>query len=165
MTILLEEETEVSFDFDHKTLASEVIMAACDAEKCPYEAEVNLTLVDNDGIHEINREYRQIDRPTDVLSFPMQTYEAPADFSHAEDCVEDNFNPDTGELLLGDIILSVDKVREQAAAYGHSEKREFAFLILHSMLHLFGYDHETEQEREVMEARQRSILDDLGITR
>lgn len=165
MTILLEEETEVSFDFDHKTLASEVIMAACDAEKCPYEAEVNLTLVDNDSIHEINREYRQIDRPTDVLSFPMQTYEAPADFSHAEDCVEDNFNPDTGELLLGDIILSVDKVREQAAAYGHSEKREFAFLILHSMLHLFGYDHETEQEREVMEARQRSILDDLGITR
>ncbi|MBO5153641.1 MAG: rRNA maturation RNase YbeY [Eubacterium sp.] len=165
MTILLEEETEVSFDFDHKTLANEVIMAACDAEKCPYEAEVNLTLVDNDSIHEINREYRQIDRPTDVLSFPMQTYEAPADFSHAEDCVEDNFNPDTGELLLGDIILSVDKVREQAAAYGHSEKREFAFLILHSMLHLFGYDHETEQEREVMEARQRSILDDLGITR
>ena len=165
MTILLEEETEVSFDFDHKTLANEVIMAACDAEKCPYEAEVNLTLVDNDSIHEINREYRQIDRPTDVLSFPMQTYEAPADFSHAEDWVEDNFNPDTGELLLGDIILSVDKVREQAAAYGHSEKREFAFLILHSMLHLFGYDHETEQEREVMEARQRSILDDLGITR
>ena len=165
MTILLEEETEVSFDFDHKTLANEVIMAACDAEKCPYEAEVNLTLVDNDCIHEINREYRQIDRPTDVLSFPMQTYEAPADFSHAEDCVEDNFNPDTGELLLGDIILSVDKVREQAAAYGHSEKREFAFLILHSMLHLFGYDHETEQEREAMEARQRSILDDLGITR
>lgn len=165
MTILLEEETEVSFDFDHKTLANEVIMAACDAEKCPYEAEVNLTLVDNDSIHEINREYRQIDRPTDVLSFPMQTYEAPADFSHAEDCVEDNFNPDTGELLLGDIILSVEKVREQAAAYGHSEKREFAFLILHSMLHLFGYDHETEQEREAMEARQRSILDDLGITR
>lgn len=165
MTILLEEETEVSFDFDHKTLANEVITAACDAEKCPYEAEVNLTLVDNDSIHEINREYRQIDRPTDVLSFPMQTYEAPADFSHAEDCVEDNFNPDTGELLLGDIILSVDKVREQAAAYGHSEKREFAFLLLHSMLHLFGYDHETEPEREAMETRQRSILDELGITR
>ncbi len=165
MTILLEEETEVSFDFDHKTLANEVIEAACDAENCPYEAEVNLTLVDNDSIHEINREYRQIDRPTDVLSFPMQTYDAPADFSHAEDCVEDNFNPDTGELLLGDIILSVDKVKEQAAAYGHSEKREFAFLILHSMLHLFGYDHETEQEREAMEARQRSILDDLGIMR
>ena len=165
MTILLEKETEVSFDFDYEALAREVISVACDAEKCPYEAEVNLTLVDNDSIHQINREYRQIDRPTDVLSFPMQNYEAPADFSHAEDCVEENFNPDTGELLLGDIILSVDKVREQAASYGHSEKREFAFLILHSMLHLFGYDHETDQEREEMEQRQRSILDDLGITR
>ena len=165
MTILMEEETEVSFDFDHRTLAQEIIIAACDAEKCPYEAEVNLTLVDNDAIHRINREYRQIDRPTDVLSFPMQTYDTPADFSHVEDCVEDNFNPDTGELLLGDIILSVEKVREQAAVYGHSEKREYAFLILHSMLHLFGYDHETEQEREAMEERQRSILDQLGITR
>lgn len=165
MTIFLEEETDVSFDFDHRALAHEVITAACDAEKCPYEAEVNLTLVDNESIHRINREYRQIDRPTDVLSFPMQTYEAPADFSHVEDRVEDNFDPDTGELLLGDIILSIEKVKEQAASYGHSEKREFAFLILHSMLHLFGYDHETEQEREEMEARQRAILDDLGIIR
>ena len=165
MTILLEEETEVSVDFDYHALANEVIVAACDAEQCPYEAEVNLTLVDLDSIHQINREYRGIDRPTDVLSFPMQTYETPADFSHVEDCVEENFNPDTGELLLGDIILCIDKVKEQACTYGHSEKREFAFLILHSMLHLFGYDHETEQEREEMEARQRSILDALGIIR
>ena len=163
MTILLEEETEVSFDFDHKTLANEVIMAACDAEKCPYEAEVNLTLVDNDSIHEINREYRQIDRPTDVLSFPMQTYESPADFSHAEDCVEENFNPDTGELLLGDIILCVDKVREQATTYGHSEKREFAFLILHSMLHLFGYDHIKYYERKKMENMEIEILKSINI--
>ena len=165
MTILLEEETEVSVDFDYHALANEVIVAACDAEQCPYEAEVNLTLVDLASIHQINREYRGIDQPTDVLSFPMQTYETPADFSHVEDCVEENFNPDTGELLLGDIILCVDKVKEQAVSYGHSERREYAFLILHSMLHLFGYDHETEQEREEMEARQRSILDDLGITR
>ena len=165
MTILLEEETEVSVDFDYHALANEVIVAACDAEQCPYEAEVNLTLVDLASIHQINREYRGIDQPTDVLSFPMQTYETPADFSHVEDCVEENFNPDTGELLLGDIILCIDKVKEQACTYGHSEKREFAFLILHSMLHLFGYDHETEQEREEMEARQRSILDALGIIR
>ena len=126
---------------------------------------MNLTLVNNDSIHTINREYRQIDRPTDVLSFPMLSYEVPADFSHVEDQVEDNFNPDTGELLLGDIILSVEKVKEQAVVYGHSEKREFAFLILHSMLHLFGYDHESEGERELMEDRQRRILEDLGITR
>lgn len=165
MTILIEEETPVSFDFDYRSLAEDIIVAACDAEKCPYEAEVNLTLVNNDSIHTINREYRQIDRPTDVLSFPMLSYEVPADFSHVEDQVEDNFNPDTGELLLGDIILSVEKVKEQAVVYGHSEKREFAFLILHSMLHLFGYDHESEGERELMEDRQRRILEDLGITR
>lgn len=165
MTILIEEETPVSFDFDYQSLAEDIIVAACDAEKCPYEAEVNLTLVNNDSIHTINREYRQIDRPTDVLSFPMLSYEVPADFSHVEDQVEDNFNPDTGELLLGDIILSVEKVKEQAVVYGHSEKREFAFLILHSMLHLFGYDHESEGERELMEDRQRRILEDLGITR
>lgn len=165
MTILFDEETAVSFDFDYRALADEVIMAACDAEQCPYEIEVNLTLVDNNRIHQINREYRGIDRPTDVLSFPMQTYLTPADFSHAEDCVEENFNPDTGELLLGDIILSAEKVKEQAEAYGHSERREAAFLILHSMLHLFGYHHETEEERVAMEKRQRVILDGLGIMR
>lgn len=165
MTILLEEETNVLFSFDYQALAKQVITAACDAEACPYEAEVNLTLVDNAQIHEINRAHRGIDRPTDVLSFPMQNYETPSDFSLAEACVEENFNPDTGELLLGDIVLSVEKVQEQAQAYGHSETREYAFLILHSMLHLFGYDHETETERAQMETRQREILDALGITR
>ena len=118
MTILMEEETEVSFDFDHEALAREIISVACDAENCPYEAEVNLTLVDLDTIHQINKEYRQIDRPTDVLSFPMQSYDTPADFSHAEDCVEENFNPDSGELLLGDIILCIDKVKEQVVFLG-----------------------------------------------
>ena len=84
--------------------------------------------------------YRQIDAPTDVLSFPMLSYEQAGDFSALEEDYEDNFNPDTGEIMLGDIVISVDRVREQAAAYGHSERREFAFLIVHSMLHLFGYD-------------------------
>lgn len=165
MTIIMEEETTVSFDFDHKALAAEVIEAACDEEHFPYEAEVNLLLVDNDTIHQINLEHRQIDRPTDVLSFPMLEYETPGDFSHFEESIEDNFNPETGEILLGDIVISVEKVKEQAASYGHSEKREYAFLILHSMLHLFGYDHVTDEEQENMEKRQRTILDILGITR
>lgn len=165
MTILTEWETDLSFEFDAESLAGQVIDAACEAEGCPYEIQVNLTFTDNEGICKINRQHRGIDRPTDVLSFPMQTYEAPADFSHAEECVEENFDPDTGELLLGDIVVSTEKVQEQALSYGHSEKRELAFLILHSMLHLFGYDHETEEERMEMEARQRAILDGLGITR
>ena len=165
MTIEYEEDTTVDFDFDSRQLAETVINAALDHEDFPYEAEVNLTLVDNEQIHRINKEYRQIDRPTDVLSFPLLSYETAGDFSGLEDETYENFNPDTGEILLGDIVISVEKVMEQAMSYGHSPKREYAFLILHSMLHLFGYDHETEQEREEMEARQRSILDDLGIMR
>ena len=94
----------------------------------------------------------------------MIAYEAPGDFSNIE-ADEDNFNPDTGEALLGDIILCVDKVKEQAESYGHSAKREFAFLILHSMLHLFGYDHMTEEEAAVMEQKQREILEHMNILR
>ena len=77
----------------------------------------------------------------------------------------DCFNPETGELLLGDIILSVDKILEQAEKYGHSVTRELAFLVAHSMLHLFGYDHMEEDERLVMEERQRMLMDTLGISR
>ena len=122
-------------------------------------------MTDNEGIHIINKEYRDIDRATDVLSFPMLSYETPGDFSFLMDENDDDFNPDTGEANLGDIIISVDKVREQAEEYGHSELREFAFLITHSMLHLFGYDHMEPEEAEVMENKQRQILDELSITR
>lgn len=165
MTIQIEEETEINLDFDYKTLAKDVIMYTMEHENFPYEAEINLTLTDNNTIHEINREYRDIDRPTDVLSFPMLSYDTPGDFSALEDFVEDNFNPDTGEILLGDIIVSVPKVLEQAQEYGHSPKREYAFLIVHSMLHLFGYDHMTEQEAAFMENKQKEILQELQILR
>lgn len=165
MTIQIEEETEINLDFDYKTLAKDVILYTMEHENFPYEAEVNLTLTDNETIHEINREYRNMDRPTDVLSFPMLSYDTPGDFSALEDSVEDNFNPDTGEILLGDIIISVPKVLEQAQEYGHSPKREYAFLIVHSMLHLFGYDHMTEQEAAFMENKQKEILQELQILR
>lgn len=164
MTVTLEEEQSPDFDFDYQSLAEEVIEAAVEWEEFPYEAEVNLLLVSLEEIREINLEHRQIDRPTDVLSFPMIQYESPRDFSKIEQD-EDNFNPDTGEALLGDIVLCVDKVKEQAKSYGHSEKREFAFLILHSMLHLFGYDHMEPEEAAVMEQKQRDILEHMGILR
>ena len=122
MSFFLEKETEVDFDFDYETLAKEVVEFSLEHELFPYEAEVNLTLTDNAGIQAINKEYRQIDRPTDVLSFPMLSYETPGDFSFLSDENEDDFNPDTGEVMLGDIIISVDKVKEQALEYGHSEK-------------------------------------------
>lgn len=165
MSLNLEVEVDVPFTFDYEALAGEVVAFTIDHEDFPYEAEVNLTLTDNEGIHEINRMYRQIDAPTDVLSFPMLSYEQAGDFSALEEDYEDNFNPDTGEIMLGDIVISVDRVREQAAAYGHSERREFAFLIVHSMLHLFGYDHMTPEDAAVMEPKQRQILEEMNISR
>lgn len=165
MSFYLEEECEVLFDFDYKELAQTVIDFCLEHERFEYAVEVNLTLTNNEGIHIINREYRQIDRPTDVLSFPLLSYDKPGDFSFLEDENEDNFNPDTGEVMLGDIIISVEKVFEQANEYGHSPRREFAFLITHSMLHLFGYDHMEPDEAAVMETKQRAILEGLNILR
>lgn len=165
MTIQIEYETEIQMGIDHEKIIHDIIPEALDYEQCPYEAEVNVILTDNASIQEINRDYRQIDAPTDVLSFPMVDYEKKADFSHVEDSVEDYFNPETGELILGDIIISVEKVMEQAEKYGHSRERELAFLIAHSMLHLCGYDHMEEGEREVMEQRQRDILERRGYHR
>lgn len=164
MTLTLEEEVEVFLDFDYRKLAHEVVETALEMEEFPYEAEVSLLLVSAEGIREINREHRQIDAPTDVLSFPLISYPAPGDFSNIE-MDEDNFNPDTGEALLGDIILCMDKVKEQARNFGHSEKREYAFLILHSMFHLFGYDHMTQKDSELMETKQNKILGQMGILR
>ena len=165
MSFYLEEECEVLFDFDYKELAQTVIDFCLEHERFEYAVEVNLTLTNNEGIHLINKEYRQLDRPTDVLSFPLLSYDKPGDVSFLEDENEDNFNPDTGEVMLGDIIISVEKVFEQANEYGHSPRREFAFLITHSMLHLFGYDHMEPDEATVMEAKQRAILEGLNILR
>ena len=126
---------------------------------------MNLLITDNEGIRQYNKEYRNIDRATDVLSFPMITYEKEADFSVVEDKEADYFDPESGELVLGDIIISAEKIKEQAEKFGHSEKREYAFLVAHSLLHLCGYDHMEEQEAKVMEAKQKEALNKLGITR
>lgn len=165
MTSYVENETEKEFDFDIKELADSVIEAVLEKESCPYEAQINLLLTDNEGIRTYNAQFRQIDRETDVLSFPNVDYEKPADFEGLEEYEADYFDPESGELLLGDIIISVDRVSEQAESYGHSEKREFAFLVAHSMLHLCGYDHMEPEEAAVMEAKQEEVLVSLGITR
>ena len=165
MSFTMEEEVKIPFSFDYEELAKRVVNHCLDYAQFPYEAEVNLTLTDNEGIHAINKEFRQINRPTDVLSFPMLDYEIPGDFTFLDDEDCEDFNPDTGEALLGDIVISVDKVLEQAESYGHSIEREYAFLITHSMLHLFGYDHMTEEEAKVMEAKQTEILNQMNILR
>ena len=164
MTLLFEEEGSLKLDLPYEELATKVIEAALDYVKCPYEAEVNLLLTMNEEMREMNQNFRQIDRPTDVLSFPMIDYEKAGDFDFLEN-VMDCFNPETGELMLGDIVISKEKVIAQAEEYGHSIEREYAFLIAHSMLHLFGYDHMEDAERVVMEDMQKEILKQLQILR
>lgn len=164
MTLNFEEEGDLALPLECEDLAREVINAALDYVNCPYEAEVNLLLTMNEEIHAMNREFRRIDRATDVLSFPMVDYEQAGEFDFLEER-DDCFHPESGELLLGDIVISKEKVISQATEYGHSIKREYAFLIAHSMLHLTGYDHMEEAERLEMERMQREILEGLGILR
>ena len=163
--ITYEEEERPDLDFDWEETASKIGEAVLKAEGFPGEAEVSLVLTSEEEIHRVNREFRGIDAPTDVLSFPMLEFEKESDFSHVEDSVEDCFDPETGELVLGDIIISVEKVMEQAEKYGHSRERELAFLLAHSMLHLCGYDHMDDAEREEMERRQDDILSGKGYHR
>lgn len=166
MTIDFENEYQKDLGIDCQGLAEEVISCALDYMNCPYEAMVSLLITDNEEIYQMNLEHRQIDRPTDVLSFPMVDFETAGEFDFLEeDEFQDCFEPDSGELMLGDIVISADKVLEQAEEYGHSVKREYAFLITHSMLHLMGYDHMTEDEAKEMERLQEEILAQLHITR
>lgn len=165
MTFYVDEEIENKLPFDLENIGKQVAEAVLELERCPYEALVNFMLTDNEGIRELNARFREIDRPTDVLSFPNIEFETEADFGGLEERSEDFFDPDSGELVLGDIVISQEKVFEQAEQYGHSLKREFAFLIAHSMLHLCGYDHISEAEAGIMEEKQKQVLNELGITR
>lgn len=165
MTSYVENESNVIFPFDVKELADQVILAVLESEKCPYDTQVNLLITDNAGIRTFNAQFRQKDQETDVLSFPNIDYLLPSDFSRIAKDEADYFDPESGELLLGDIIISAQRVKSQAHEYGHSEKREFAFLVAHSMFHLCGYDHMTSKEAVQMEAKQEEILKKLGITR
>ena len=165
MTSYVENETDSSFAFDVKEVADQVIKAVLASEGCPFDAQLNLLITDNAGIRDYNNRFRQIDRETDVLSIPNVDYDTPSDFSGLDEREADYFDPDSGELILEDIIISADKVKEQAELYGHSEKREFAFLVAHSMLHLCGYDHMEPEEAKVMEEKQEAVLTGLLITR
>ena len=156
MTLNIDKEYLGELGFDYEKIAKEVVEAALDFEKCPYEAEVSLVLTTDEEIRKTNAEFRKIDRVTDVLSFPMLDFDTPGDFSFLEE-EEDAFHPDTGELILGDIMIAVGRMREQAETYGHGEVREYAFLI--------AYDHMEPNEAAVMEKKQEEILEELGILR
>ena len=146
-------ENEYDWDFLKSTvqLAAEGTLAHMSVDR---DCQLSVTFTDNDGIWELNRQFRGVDRPTDVLSFPMYSF------------ADGDGPPEDIELLLGDMVLSVERAEEQAEEYGHSLRREVAFLTVHSMLHLLGYDHETSEEDErEMFALQDALMDKLGITR
>lgn len=166
MQINIENEIEYKFDFDYKKLIEKVVNGAIDYIKCPYECVVEVLLVDDKTIRDINKDQRGIDKSTDVLSFPVVEYVCAGRFEDLEeDFYNDCFEPDTGELLLGDIVISVDTVVRQAKEYGHSIRRELGFLVAHSMFHLFGFDHMEDDERIEMERMQKDLLISLGVTR
>ena len=144
----VEQDPSYPIPVTYLPLMKKVIRTCVDEAYPSHRFEVELTLCGDEEIHGVNKEFRGIDRPTDVLSFPMMEFSMPEVY-----------------VSLGNIILSVETARGQAEEYGHSLKRELCFLCAHSALHLLGYDHETEDEREEMEAKQREILDALGIKR
>lgn len=166
MNIEVNYESEDKLEIPYEEIIEKVALEAMRYENCPYEAEINILLADNEKIRSLNSQFRYIDNTTDVLSFPMVDFRSGGDFSCLEDELSDMyFHPGTGDLLLGDIAISVQKVRSQAEAYGHSLERELGFLVAHSMFHLMGYDHVDDREREIMESKQKEVLERLGILR
>lgn len=156
--IISNEQDKVEFTEELESAVKSVCEAVLAEEECDFDAEISLTLTDDESIREINREHRGIDKPTDVLSFPMLEFDG--DSYDAEE------EPDSGLVVLGDIVISMERAAAQAEEYGHSLKRETAFLTAHSMLHLLGYDHVDDEEGErVMREKQDKILNGLNITR
>ncbi|MEE0970617.1 MAG: rRNA maturation RNase YbeY [Clostridia bacterium] len=140
-------------DYGMKILLRHAILETLDYEGYDRCAEVSLTFTDNEKIHALNKQYRNVDKPTDVLSFPLMDL----------DGNEDDIMPTELQNMLGDIVISLEKAREQSEEYGHSFEREVAFLCVHSMLHLLGYDHERSEADDMdMCLRQKIIMSNLG---
>ncbi len=148
-----DEQDKIKLDFNAEELIEKCTEQALVEEEIDESAEVSVTFVDNEKIRALNNEHRGIDRETDVLSFPAFT--------------DDGFevNPENDAIILGDIVISLEKAKAQSEEYGHSMLRETAFLIAHSLFHLLGYDHETEAEEKEMFEKQENVLQRLGITR
>ena len=143
-----------------RALIRRAVTAALTAEGMKLRCEVNVNVTDDAGIHAVNLAMRQVDRPTDVLSFPM------FDLVPGELPDETDADPATGLIPLGDMCLSMERVKAQAEEFGHSSRRELAYLVVHSVLHLLGYDHLDEgEEKARMRSREEAIMENLGLTR
>ena len=153
--------SDLEGEFPYAALLERAITAALEAEGVATPCEVDVLITDDEAIHQINLEQRGVDRPTDVLSFPMFNYlpgQPPADGADAD--------PATGLTPLGDMVISLERARAQAEEYGHPLERELCYLAVHSVLHLLGYDHMDEgEEKAQMRAREEAILGKLGMTR
>lgn len=165
MTIYVEDEGGYMFDFSVREQLDKLTAFVVEQVSCPYEVEVSVTMVDKEEIRRLNKEFRNVDRVTDVLSFPMTEYEEAANFESQIFRQSMTISPETEELILGDIVICSQVIGEQAEEYGHLELREFSFLAVHSLLHLFGYDHMEEEDRIQMEELQRKIMKELKINR
>lgn len=150
MNLLISNNSRQGLDLDQiEAMAYKTIEEVLRVEDFTSDVEVSLTLVDKDEIHTLNRDYRGVDRPTDVLSFPMDDEIFPGE----EDV----------DLILGDIVICLDIAKAQAEEYGHSLDRELSYLICHSTLHLLGYDHMEEDEKAIMRGKEKEIMKNLGV--
>ena len=157
--IYIENEQEIlPVTEEIESLINAVIEASLKYEKVEETAEVNVLIVDNETIRQINNEQRNIDSATDVLSFPMLDFENGKMIKTEADYFE-------GDLVLGDIVVSFERAKEQSEEFGHSFNREVGFLVCHSMLHLLGYDHMEESERQIMRQKEEAILESINLTR
>lgn len=147
----------IESEANEEEIINKVVQTVLELENIKHELEIYITLTNNEEIHKINNEYRQVDRPTDVLSFPMyERDEIPKLREEKQDDIEE---------VLGDIIISIPKIKEQAEEYGHSYERELAYLTTHGMLHLLGYDHMIEDEKVIMREHEEKVLERLNILR
>jgi len=158
IAVIENEQDKKEFTSVHEKLISDVIEATLKHESFMHDCFVSVTLVDNESIREINFEQRNIDSATDVLSFPVLEFEDGKMIENTGDYFE-------GKLILGDIVVSLERAMEQSIEYGHSYERELGYLVCHSVLHLLGYDHEDEEEREIMRQKEEASLEMLSLTR
>ena len=145
MNLLITNNTNENIDMNDKLY--DVVKAVLDNEGLSMDYEVSITFVDKDEIHKLNREYRKVDRPTDVLSFPMN----------------EEFLIEGVDSMLGDIVICMDIAKDQAKEYGHSLDREIMYLTCHSMLHLLGYDHIEEDDKKIMRGKEKEVMKNLGV--
>lgn len=159
--IIEDEQNKIPFTDEMQELMQKVCDRAMEYEGCDFGAQISITIVDDAAIREINAEHRGIDKATDVLSFPM------LEFDENGQIMDNEFEYDEdGRIMLGDIVISLERAVLQAQEYGHGIERETAFLCAHSMLHLLGYDHvNSEEEERIMFDKQEEILSSLGIVR